>query len=135
MHASVTIPALFSVPSTFTMGRGLGRTFLGNPHHFTICMLMKFSVTPLSTSMLAVAFSHVHSKFTLIFREFLWLTYTQSRDMACTQATQVEPSKKMKTVDRLGSTHPAVEFSLLHSSLISLSAQLFYLESQLLHLR
>ena len=134
MHALVTIPALFSVPLMFMMGRGLGRTFLGNPHRSTIRMSMKFSVALLSTSALAVAFSRVHSKFTLIFRGFLWLTYTQSRDMARTQATWIEPSKKMKMVDRSGSTHPAVEFSLLHSSLISLSARLFCLVLWLSHL-
>ena len=50
----------------------------------------------------------------------------QSKDMACTQATQVKPSKKMRRVDHLKLTHPAGEFSLLHSSLKFLSAQPFY---------
>ena len=76
MHASVTIPALFSVPSTFTIGHGLGRVFLGSPHRSAVRTSIKFSVAPLSISALAVALSCVRSKFTLMFREFLWLTYT-----------------------------------------------------------
>ena len=131
MHASVTIPALFSVPSTFTIGHGLGRVFLGNPHHSAVRTSMKFSVAPLSISVLAVALSRVRSKFTLMFREFLWLTYTRSRDMARTQATQVEPSKKTKTVDRSKSTRLAAEFFPLRSSPRFLLVRLSYLESRL----
>ena len=135
MHASVTIPALFSVPSTFTIGRGLGRIFLGSPHHSAVHMSIKFSVAPLLISALAVAFSCVRSKFTLIFREFLWLTYTRSRDMAHTQATWVELSKKMKMADRSRSTHLAVESFPLRSSPRFLLVWPFCLESQLPHLR
>ena len=135
MHASVTIPALFSVPSTFTIGHGLGRVFLGNPHRSTVRTSIKFSVAPLSMSALAVAFSCVRSKFTLIFREFLWLTYTRSRDMARTQATRVEPSKKTKTVDHSKSTHLAAGFFPLRSFPRFLSVRLSCLESLLPRLR
>ena len=131
MHASVTIPALFSVPSTFMIGRGLGRIFLGSPHHSAVCTSIKFSVAPLSMSALAVAFSRVRSKFTLIFREFLWLTYTRSRDMAHTQATRVKLSKKTKTVDRSESTHLAVGFFPLRSFPRFLSVRLSCPESLL----
>ena len=54
--------------------------------------------------------------------------YTQSKNMAQTQATWVELSKKTKMADHLESAHPAVESSLLHSSLISLLVRPFYLE-------
>ena len=132
IHASVTIPALFLVLSTFTIGHGLGNVFLGIPNCSAVLTSTKFSVAPLSISALAVTVPQVHSKTTLILRGFLWLTYTWSRDMACTQATWVEPSKKIRMADHSESVHPAVEFFLLCSSLISLSVQPFYPGLQLL---
>ena len=134
MHASITIPALFSILSTFMIGCGLGNVFLSIPHHSTILTSTKFSIVPLSTSMLAVAVPQVCLKTTLISREFLWLTYTQSKDMARTQATQVEPSKKMRRVDHSRSTHPITVSFLSHLSPVSLLAWPFCLGLQLPHL-
>ena len=71
MHASITIPALFSILSMFMIGRGLGNVFLGIPHHSALLTSTKFSIMPVSTSMLVVAVPQVCLKTTLISREFL----------------------------------------------------------------
>ena len=95
----MTAPALFSMPSTFMIGLGLNSVFLGIPQRSAVQISMKFSVVPLSTSALAVAIPCVCSKSTFIFNKFLWLTYMRSKDKARTQATRVEPSKKMEMPD------------------------------------
>ena len=122
MHASVTIPALFSILFMFTIGYDLGNVFLGIPHRSAILTSTKFSVAPLSISVFAVAIPQIRSKTTSILREFLWLMYTQSKDMAYTQATRVKLSKKIKMVDHLGSTCPAVEFFCYGSVLAGLNS-------------
>jgi hypothetical protein len=67
----LTILALFSVPSTLMIGRGFGNVFLGIAHHSAVQISTKFSVAPLSTSVLAVAVPREGSNFTGIFRDRL----------------------------------------------------------------
>jgi hypothetical protein len=62
MQALVTFPALFSVPSTLTIGLGHTNFFVGILHLSAVLWLTKFSVAPLSIS--AIAFSAA------IFREW-----------------------------------------------------------------
>jgi hypothetical protein len=71
MHASLTIPALFSVPSTLMIGLGLGNIFWGIAHRSAVQMSTKFSVAPLSTSVLTVAVPRECSNCTDIFNDRL----------------------------------------------------------------
>ena len=119
MQALQTIPAQFSVPLMFTISHGTGSFFLGMCHCSAVHWSTKFSVAPLSISALAVAIPCACLNRTAIFNKFLWLTYTQSKDKAHTQATWVEPSKKTKTelIHHPLSTCPATKLTWLCSSL------------------